>query len=171
MCPAVAVSVVSEDEICIERKNFLVCLSVRRNMNSIRKANMAALRQSIGNLVALGVTRSTLRLWAVDAGYASASISSLLSRVFCSLGLRERKAGAGPKPTPEMRELAAYVRRRYKNSAFKTACGACRVLKALLAAEEPLIAPAIKGSQLTSDTEKARVLEEVPLNDEQAKPV
>jgi len=94
------------------KKKFLRCFD-------IRTSNTETLRAIVRQLIVQGVVRKTLVTWAVQAGYAKSGASSVLSRIFCSLGLRERGAGAGRKPSLEALELAAYARRRYGESSLK----------------------------------------------------
>jgi hypothetical protein len=75
--------------------------------------NMAAWQEAVKNLTEQGVSREMLVNWAVAAGYSRGYVSSLLSHIFCSLGLRKRGAGAGRKPSPDALELLAYARSRF----------------------------------------------------------
>ena len=78
-----------------------------------RARGAQALLVVIKDLLGLGVVRATLFRWGVAAGYSQATVRSLLSRAFCRLGLRERKTGAGRKPSAEALELLAHARRQY----------------------------------------------------------
>jgi hypothetical protein len=85
---------------------YLECITVCRGSN----ANRTRLMEVIKGLIDQGVCRKALVVWAVQAGYAKRSASSLLSRVLCSLGLRKRKKGAGRKTAAEALKLAIYAR-------------------------------------------------------------
>jgi len=85
------------------KERFLRCFGVRVN-------NAALLQDLVKDLIGEGVSRQTLVAWAVEAGYSRASVRSTLSRIFVSLGLRERERGAGR--TPSLRqEFRKYVAR------------------------------------------------------------
>lgn len=94
------------------KKKFLRCFD-------IRTSNTETLRDIVRQLIVQGVVRKTLVTWAIQAGYAKSGAASVLSRIFCSHGLRERRAGAGRKPSPEALELTAYARRRFGENSFK----------------------------------------------------
>jgi hypothetical protein len=83
-----------------------------------RGTGAQTLRDVVKDLLQAGVLRGTLFGWAVAAGYSPATVRSLLSRAFCALGLRQRKAGAGRKPSAEALELLAHSRQRYGNRAL-----------------------------------------------------
>src|SRR5206468_7574360 len=53
-------------------------------------------------LIRAGVSRGTCVLWAVECGFSKAGARSLLSRLLCEAGLRERKPGAGRKFSPRV---------------------------------------------------------------------
>ncbi|HEX3625381.1 MAG TPA: hypothetical protein VH280_08150 [Verrucomicrobiae bacterium] len=88
------------------KERYLQCFGVRAN-------NVTTLQGIVRNLIEDGVSRRTLATWAVEAGYTKGYVSSLLSRILISLGLRERKEGAGRKPSPDALELLSYARSRY----------------------------------------------------------
>ncbi len=88
------------------KKRYLQCFGVRAN-------NVATLQGVVRDLIEDGVSRRTLVAWAVEAGYTKGYVSSLLSRMLVSLGLRERKKGAGRKPSPDALSLLSYSRSRY----------------------------------------------------------
>jgi hypothetical protein len=116
------------------KERFLRCFGVRVN-------NAALLQDLVKDLIGEGVSRQTLVAWAVEAGYSRASVRSTLSRIFVSLGLRERERGAGRKPSPAALELAAHARRLYGKSFVNMLRAAWRVGKAQLAAENHGTAP------------------------------
>jgi hypothetical protein len=88
------------------KERYLQCFGVRAN-------SVATLQGVVRDLIEDGVSRRTLVAWAVEAGYSKGYVSSLLSRILVSLGLRERKKGAGRKPSPDALELLSYARSRY----------------------------------------------------------
>ena len=88
----------------------------------------------VKDLIEEGVSRQTLVAWAVKAGYTKGHVSSLLSRILVSLGLRERKKGAGRKPSPAALELLAHVQNRYGEECLNVLRAAWRAGKAQLAA-------------------------------------
>jgi hypothetical protein len=51
-------------------------------------------------LLDVGVTRQELEDWAVEWGYQRQSIRSVLSRLLCHRGQRQRRIGAGRKKNP-----------------------------------------------------------------------
>jgi hypothetical protein len=101
----------------------------------VRSTDKEALREVIKGLVELGVSRDTLTTWAIQAGYSGAYVRSYLSRIFCALGLRERRVGAGRKTSPEALELLAYARNRYGDRFLKVLRAAGRAGKERMDAE------------------------------------
>ena len=93
-------------------------------------SNETNLRGVVRDLAGAGVSKKTLTIWAVEAGYAKASVSSLLSSIFRSLGKRERRPGAGRKPSAAALELLAHAHDRYGESALKVLRAALRAGKA-----------------------------------------
>lgn len=61
------------------------------------EAATAVLRPVIEKLLHFGIGRKTLTDWGVAAGYSRGYVKTLLSRLLCLAGARERKPGAGPK--------------------------------------------------------------------------
>ncbi len=110
------------------KREYLRCFGVRTT-------NTVALQEAVQNLIRQGVSRKTLVEWAVRAGFAKTSVSSLLSRVFCALGLRERQAGAGRKVSSEALELLAYANGGYREKCLKVLRGGLRAGKKQLAVE------------------------------------
>ena len=119
----------SVDRKALKRK-FLKCFG-------IRATNMVAWQEVVMDLTDQGVPRETLVDWAVAAGYSRGYVSSLFSRLFCSLGLRKRGAGAGRKPSPDTLELLAHARRRYGARFLKVLRAAWRAGKARAAGDIP----------------------------------
>ena len=110
------------------KERFLECFGVRAG-------NVATLQDVVRGLIDCGITRETLVAWASDAGFPETTIRSVLSRVFVSLGLRERQQGAGRRPSPAALILADYARRRWGKKFVNVLRAAWRVGKAQLAAE------------------------------------
>jgi hypothetical protein len=111
------------------KKKYLRCFGVRTD-------NAAALQEIVKGLIDGGVSRKTLVGWAVHAGYSKGYVSSLLSRVLCSIGLRERRAGAGRKPPPAALELMAYAQGKYGEQFLKVLRAAWRAGKAQATAQD-----------------------------------
>ena len=93
-------------------------------------SNSTTLRGVVRDLIGAGVSRNTLTNWAVEAGYAKRYVSSLLSRIYKSLGKRERRPGAGRKPSAAALELLAHAHDRYGESFLKVLYAAWRAGKA-----------------------------------------
>ncbi len=77
------------------KEQYLQCFGARAS-------NATMLQGIVRNLIKEGISRQTLVTWAVEAGYTKGYVSSLLSRVLVSLGLRQRKKerDAGRRPPP-----------------------------------------------------------------------
>ncbi|HTV43101.1 MAG TPA: hypothetical protein VMF08_21230 [Candidatus Sulfotelmatobacter sp.] len=105
------------------KKRYLQCFGARAN-------NVATLQGIVRDLIEDGISRRTLVAWAVEAGYTRGYVSSLLSRILVSLGLRERKKGAGRKPSPHALELLSYARSRYGENYLNVLRAAWRAGKA-----------------------------------------
>jgi hypothetical protein len=101
------------------KKRFLQCFGERN-------ANSAAMQETVRRLADLGVSRKALVGLGVRAGWSKASVSSVLSRIFCALGLRERRPGAGRKVSRDALEHLAYTRSKYGANARKVLRGALR---------------------------------------------
>ena len=93
-------------------------------------------RRTVVELVDQGFTREDLINWAVYAGHSRRTVSSLLSRIFCSLGIRERDVGAGRKPTHQALELAAHAHARYGGRFLKVLRAAWRAGKTRIEAQD-----------------------------------
>ena len=104
------------------KARYLDCLAARTN-------SAHTLSEVIKNLLGLGVVRPMLLQWGVAAGYGKTTVRSLLSRAFCALGFRQRKVGAGRKPSPEALELLVQSRQRYGNRALRVLRAAYRAGK------------------------------------------
>ncbi len=102
------------------KAEYLDCLAARTS-------SAQTFQQVIRDLHGIGVLRETLFQWGVAAGYGKITVGTLLSRVFCSLGLRQRKAGAGRKPCREALELLAHTRQQYGNRALRVLRAAYRL--------------------------------------------
>jgi hypothetical protein len=90
----------------------------------------ATLRSVVAGLVSLGATRRDLLCWAAEAGHHAGYVRTLLSKILCDLGLRSRKAGAGPKTPPEALLILASARNQYGDNALKFLRAACRAANA-----------------------------------------
>ena len=105
------------------KAQYLACFAARTTSTQ-------TLLEVITSLLHLGVVRDTLFRWGVAAGYSPATVRSLLSRAFCALGLRQRGAGGGRKPSAEALELLAYSQRQYGPRALRMLHAAYRAGKA-----------------------------------------
>ena len=112
------------------KQKYLECFGVRTT-------NMTAWQAAIKDLTEQGVSREMLVKWAVAAGYSKSYVSSLLSRILCSLGLRERGLGAGRKPSRDALKLLAYARSRFGDKYRKVLRAAWRAGKAEPAGDSP----------------------------------
>jgi hypothetical protein len=111
------------------KEKYLRCFGVRTD-------NAAALQEIVKGLIDGGVTRKTLVGWAIQAGYTKGYVSSLLSRILCAIGLRERRAGAGRRPSPAALELMAYAQGKYGEQFLKVLRAAWRAGKARATAQD-----------------------------------
>jgi hypothetical protein len=112
-----------------------------------KPSDMGALKDVVAGLVALSVERRTLTEWAVNAGYRESYVRSLLCRIFCALGLRARRAGAGRKPSRPALRLFLYAWRRYGVGALPALRGAARLAEAHRDEQDPMdsaLAPRLK---------------------------
>jgi hypothetical protein len=98
---------------------FALCVSNETNLHGV-----------VRNLAGAGVSKKTLTIWAVEAGYGKRCVSRLLSRIFRSLGKRERRPGAGRKPSTVTLELLAHAHDRYGEDFLKVLRAALRAGKA-----------------------------------------
>jgi hypothetical protein len=112
----------SVDRQTLKRK-YLECFNVRTT-------NAATWREVVTSLISRGVARETLVSWGVDAGYPKITVSSMLSRILCSIGLRERREGAGRKLSHDALALLDYARRQYGDRSLKVLRAALRAGKA-----------------------------------------
>jgi len=95
-----------------------------------RRAGEAKLPGIIQPLLRLGVRRQTLLRWAVESGCSESYARSLLSKILCALGLRQRRPGAGRKASREVLMLLAELRERYGDSYLRILRAAYREGKA-----------------------------------------
>jgi hypothetical protein len=107
----------------------------------VRTTNAAALQGVVKRLIERGVSRDILVTWGVHAGYPRTNVSSMLSRILCAIGLRERRPGAGRKPSPDALELLAHARARYNERFLRVLQGALRAGKAQMKAQLRNFAP------------------------------
>jgi hypothetical protein len=129
------------------KEKFLKCFGVRA-------ANAMALRGVVKGLIDQGVTRKTLVIWAVQAGYTKGYVSSLLSRILCLIGCRERRVGAGRKPSPDALELLAHSQNRYGQKFLNVLRAAWRAGKAQVMAEQSAKIKLIVAPQITLPSRK-----------------
>jgi hypothetical protein len=116
------------------KERFLQCIG-------LRFVSATALHEAIKGLIEMGISRKTLVAWAVQGGCSKGYASTLLSRIFSALGMRERRAGAGRKPSPDTLELLALSHARYGARSVKVLRSAWRVGKAQMAAGTGHFAP------------------------------
>ncbi len=116
------------------KRKFLQCIG-------LRSTSATALQSVVNRLIDRGISRKTLVAWAVQAGYSQGNVSSLLSKIFCALGLRERRPGAGRKPSPDALELLAHAQARYKERFLRVLQAALRAGKARRTARLSNLAP------------------------------
>ena len=131
----------------ILKAKYLECFGARASNTA------TTLRETVKDLADRGISRRTLVAWAVQAGYTKAYVSSLLSRIFCALGLRDRRVGAGRKPSADALELLAYAQSKYAGQALK-------VLRASLRAGKAQ--PAFNSESFTMQSSRASGLIVVP---------
>jgi hypothetical protein len=130
-----------------------------------RETSAKTLPEVVRGLLDFGVARETLFSWAIDAGYNELTVRTVLSRAFCALGLRERKEGAGRKPSAKALELLDYAREQYGDLALRILRAAYRAGKAqaktILARKEPesplgsIAGPQLSGLRLNDDPQLA----------------
>ena len=149
------------------KAQYLACFAARTTSTQ-------TLLEVITSLLHLGIDRSTLFRWGIAAGHSHATVRSLLSRAFCALGLRQRRSGAGRKPSAEALKLLAHSRQQYGIRALRMLRAAYRAGKAqdaahaaaanptdsvpeLIVAPQLLISRPIVEPQLDSAKEKLSV--------------
>jgi len=109
------------------KQKYLKCFDVRI-------MNATTWREVVTGLIDQGVSRHTLVNWAVDAGHSRITVSSMVCRILVSLGLRERREGAGRKTSPYALELLEHARIRYGARCLKVLRAAYRTGSAQLKA-------------------------------------
>jgi hypothetical protein len=123
------------------KENYLACFGRRR------PPNMEGLRHAVRDLVHLGVSRRTLFRWGLSRRFSGSYVSSLLSRLFAALGLREGRSGGGRKPSADAIEL--HARNHHGKTFLRVLRAAWRLGKPQTAAEsaqEASIATSGNGS-------------------------
>src|SRR6266704_3067255 len=118
------------------KQDYLACLA---SLSS----TAVTLKRVVNELIDLGLTRQNLLQWAVDRGYNKPHVQSLLSKLLCHRGWRQRKPGAGRKPNPDALATLASVRSEYGHDRAR------RLLRAALrlsAAEPPTASPTPNAS-------------------------
>jgi len=123
-----------------------------------------SLRQVVNDLVDAGATRRELISWAVEAGYNERTMRTLISKLLCKKGRRQRKIGAGRKLNPDVQTIAEAVCAYYGHDrAAKLLRAASRVAVAIAEAAkagtpEPLPAN-LRGQSFTNLKKIATPLE------------
>jgi len=112
----------SPDTIALKAR-YLECFGTRASTGE-------SLRETVRDLVELGVSRSTLIAWAMQTGCTKGYASSLVSRILCKLGLRKRRIGAGRKPSADALNLLAYAQAKFGRQTRKVLRAAWRVANA-----------------------------------------
>jgi hypothetical protein len=112
------------------KRRYLKCFKVRTT-------NMATWQKVVRGLVNQGVSRDVLINWGVDDGCSRTTVSSMLSRILCALGLRERAKGAGRKFSNDALALLDYARSRYGERSLKVLRSALRAGKAEASGDLP----------------------------------
>jgi hypothetical protein len=93
-------------------------------------ANGSSLRKIVTALIERGVPKRLLVDWAEEAGYSRSHIQSLLSRILCGAGQRERKPGAGRRVSAEALALLDYATTQFGENPAKHLRAAYRAAKA-----------------------------------------
>jgi hypothetical protein len=90
------------------------------------------LREVIVRLAGLGVERKEFVRWAVEAGYRKGYARTLLSKVLCDAGLRQRRRrrGAEMETPQEVLILIAFAREKFGARAGKLLRQAARAVEA-----------------------------------------
>ena len=84
------------------KETYLSCLS------RLSKIGLT-LRQVVNELIDGGATRGDLICWAVEAGHNKRTIGTLISKLLCGKGRRQRKSGGGRKTNPDVLAIAEAV--------------------------------------------------------------
>ena len=87
---------------------------------------VSSLRHIVNQLLELNVSRGELIGWAVEAGHNERSVRTLLSRLLCRSGSRQRRPGAGRRIPQEALFLLAFATERYGASAGRFLRAAAR---------------------------------------------
>jgi hypothetical protein len=82
-----------------------------------------------------GISRQTLKEWAVAAGYDKRYVSAVLSKILVCPGHRERAPGAGRKASPEVEEMLLIAKGRYGKNYLKVLAATLKTGKAREEAE------------------------------------
>ncbi|MGD0814626.1 MAG: hypothetical protein ABSA83_13550 [Verrucomicrobiota bacterium] len=117
-----------------------------------RTTNAETWRETVRRLIEQGVSRGMLLSWAVDAGHPRITVSSILSRILVSLGLRERRKGAGRKPSPDALALLQHARVQYGGRCLKVLRAALTAGRAQLAAGGRQSEPRASAAHISSAT-------------------
>ncbi len=77
-------------------------------------SHVATWRKTVAALTEdFGISRQTLKNWAVAAGYDKKYVAVVLSCILVRIGHRERAPGAGRKASPEVEEMLAIAKGKY----------------------------------------------------------
>jgi hypothetical protein len=98
---------------------------------------VATLRQIVNQLVELNVSRSELIRWAAEAGHNERSVRTLVSRLLCGSGIREREPGAGRRIPQEALFLLAFATEKYGDRAARFLRAAARAAAEPTGAAQP----------------------------------
>jgi hypothetical protein len=112
------------------KRQYLACLAELAT-------EATTLRHIVNRLLEQNISRKLLISWAVDAGYNEGYVRTLLSKLLCSTGNRQRQPGAGPKPPAEALLLLAIATDTFGESAEKFLRAAARAGKTATLAAIP----------------------------------
>jgi hypothetical protein len=93
-------------------------------------ANCGRVSLAVERAMSAGLGRKELEDWGVEAGYSRGYLRTVLSRYFVKRGVRQRKAGAGPKTPKEAQALLVLARKHYGENARKFLGAAARAAAA-----------------------------------------
>jgi hypothetical protein len=105
---------------------------------NVRTSNADIGQEVVTSLIDSGICRDTLINWGECAGYSRIIVSSTVSRILCSIGLRERLQGAGRKPSHDALVRLDHARERYGERALRVLGVAFRAERAVAMAAKNL---------------------------------
>ncbi len=97
----------------------------------------------IEELIACGISRKTLVLWGVAAGYKKGYVQSILSKILVPLSGRQRRPGPGRRVPDEALALLAFARNNFGERAPKYLLAAYRVSNAQRSREARECSPSV----------------------------